>query len=61
MYLADIYTVNVNLAGVPALSMPVAKSEENLPIGMQFIGDRLCEDKIFKAANILEKALDIKF
>ncbi|WP_244835398.1 Asp-tRNA(Asn)/Glu-tRNA(Gln) amidotransferase subunit GatA [Clostridium sp. BJN0001] len=60
MYLADIYTVNVNLAGSPALSMPVSRSREGLPIAIQFIGDRLCEDKIFKAAHTLEKALNVE-
>ena len=39
MYLADIYTININLATVPALSMPGGKSKEGLPIGIQLIGD----------------------
>ena len=34
MYLADIYTVNINLAGIPAISMPCAVSKEGLPIGL---------------------------
>ena len=39
MYLADIYTININLATVPALSMPGGKSKEGLPVGIQLIGD----------------------
>ena len=57
MYLSDVYTVNVNLAGNPALSLPVGKSKDGLPIGVQLIGDLLCEKKIFKAAYSLEKRL----
>lgn len=59
MYLADIYTINVNLAGNPAISIPAAISKDGLPIGIQIMGDILEEEKIFKAAYSLEKALDI--
>ncbi|HCW52410.1 MAG TPA: Asp-tRNA(Asn)/Glu-tRNA(Gln) amidotransferase GatCAB subunit A [Clostridium sp.] len=59
MYLADIYTVNVNLAGNPAISLPGGVSKEGLPIGIQIIGDTLCEEKIYKAAFALEKALNL--
>ena len=50
MYLADIYTININLATVPALSMPGGKSSEGLPIGLQLIGDVFTEEKIYKVA-----------
>ena len=60
MYLADIYTINVNLAGNPAISIPAGKSKEGLPIGIQLMGDMLCEEKIFKAAYSLEQALAIE-
>lgn len=60
MYLADIYTVNVNIAGVPAISLPCGFSQTGLPIGVQFIGDHYCEDKIFRAAYALEQALTLK-
>ena len=61
MYLADIYTVNINLAKVPALSMPGGKSKDGLPIGLQLIGDVFTEDKIYKVAYALEKKLNLNF
>ena len=60
MYLADIYTINVNLAGNPAISIPCGVSKEGLPIGIQLMGDTLCEEKIFKAAYSLEQALALE-
>lgn len=53
MYLSDIYTVPVNLAGIPALSMPCGKIG-NLPVGLQIIGKHFSEDLIFSAAKFLE-------
>ena len=61
MYLADIYTININLATVPALSMPGGKSKEGLPIGIQLIGDQFTEEKIYKVAYALEKKLALNF
>ena len=61
MYLADIYTININLATVPALSMPGGKSSEGLPIGIQLIGDSFSEDKIYKVGYALEKKLNLEF
>lgn len=61
MYLADIYTININLAALPALSMPGGKSKEGLPIGLQLIGDQFSEDKIYKVAYALEKKLALNF
>jgi len=60
MYLADIYTINVNLAGNPAISIPSGVSKDGLPIGIQLMGDMLCEEKIFKAAYSLEQALALE-
>lgn len=60
MYLADIYTINVNLAGNPAISIPCGVSKDGLPIGIQLMGDTLCEEKIFKAAYSLEQALALE-
>lgn len=57
MYLSDIYTIGVNLAGLPALSLPADKDEHNLSIGMQFIGARFAEQTILNAAYGLEKEL----
>lgn len=59
MYLADIYTININLAGIPALSMPCGFSASGLPIGLQIIGPHFGENKIFKAAYALEQVLKI--
>ena len=61
MYLADIYTININLATVPALSMPGGISKDGLPIGVQLIGDVFTEDKIYKVAYALEKKLNLTF
>ena len=57
MYLSDIYTIGVNLAGLPALCMPVGKDENGLSIGMQLIGAKFKEQTILNAAYGLEKEL----
>ena len=54
MYLVDIYTVSLNLAGLPGLSLPVGKIE-NLPVGLQIIGNYFQENKIFNMASLMEK------
>lgn len=59
MYLADIYTVNINLAGVPAISLPCGFSKDGLPIGIQVIGPHFGEKKILKAAYALEQELKV--
>ena len=59
MYLNDVFTVSVNLAGLPAMSLPIGLSKNGLPLGMQFIGKAFDEGTIFKAAYQLE--LDAKF
>lgn len=59
MYLADIYTININLAGLPALSMPCGFSKDRLPIGLQIIGPHFGEEKILKAAYALEQELKL--
>ncbi len=53
MYLSDIFTVSVNLAGLPALSLPCGEVN-NLPVGLQIIGKPFEEEKIFEIAKILE-------
>jgi len=55
MYLADIYTVPINLAGIPALSMPCGVDKNGLPIGLQIIGKHFDEKNIIKAGLIYEK------
>ncbi len=54
MYLSDLLTVPVNLAGLPAISIPCGFDNKGLPIGMQLIGNVLEEDRILNAANIFE-------
>jgi aspartyl-tRNA(Asn)/glutamyl-tRNA(Gln) amidotransferase subunit A len=56
MYLVDIYTVSVNLAGLPALSLPCGKVGK-LPVGLQIIGKHFQENKIFDAASLIEKTV----
>ena len=53
MYLVDIYTVSINLAGLPALSLPVGKVK-NLPVGLQIVGKPFEESRIFEIAKVLE-------
>lgn len=55
MYLSDIYTVAVNLAGLPAVSLPCGMDSKGLPIGMQLIGDCFQEKKILRAAAAYEQ------
>lgn len=55
MYLNDVFTVSVNLAGLPAMSLPIGLSQNGLPLGMQLIGRAFDEDTIFKAAYHLER------
>lgn len=57
MYLSDIYTISVNLAGLPALSLPVSVNNEGLPIAMQFIGKKFDEQSVLDAGYGLEKKL----
>jgi aspartyl-tRNA(Asn)/glutamyl-tRNA(Gln) amidotransferase subunit A len=57
MYLSDIYTIGVNLSGLPAISLPIDKDRDNLPIGAQFIAPTLGEQEMFDAALGLEKIL----
>jgi len=56
MYLADIYTISVNLAGLPGLSIPAGLSKTQLPIGMQLIGPALSESTLLRAGRMFEKA-----
>jgi len=54
MYLSDIYTVTINLAGVPAISVPCGQSSAGLPIGMQLIGDHFDEARLLNVAYAYE-------
>ncbi len=55
MYLGDIYTVSVNLAGLPGISLPCGRDKSGLPVGLQLIGDCFQEKKIIRAAYALEQ------
>ena len=57
MYLSDIYTVSVNLAGLPAISLPCGKDSKGLPVGLQLIGKHFGEMDIIRAAYSFEQAL----
>lgn len=57
MYLSDIYTITLNLAGVPGVSMPCGLSSDGLPIGIQLISRHFDEARLLRAAHNLEKAL----
>lgn len=54
MWLNDVFTVSVNLAGLPALSLPIGLSAEGLPLGLQLIGKAFDEETVFKAASVIE-------
>lgn len=55
MYLGDIYTISVNLAGLPGISVPCGKDAQGLPIGLQLIGDCFKEKNIIRAAYSFEQ------
>ena len=56
MYLGDIYTISINLAGLPGICVPCGKDSKGLPIGLQLIGDCYKEKNIIKAAYTYEQA-----
>jgi aspartyl-tRNA(Asn)/glutamyl-tRNA(Gln) amidotransferase subunit A len=58
MYMGDIYTVSVNLAGLPAVALPCGFDAQGLPIGMQLIGDAFSEGKLVKAARAYQRRTD---
>ena len=60
MYLGDIYTISVNLAGLPGISLPCGLDSKGLPIGLQLIGDCFKEKNIIRAAYAYEKAREWK-
>ena len=58
MYKSDMYTIAINLAGLPAISLPVAKNSEGMPIGLQLIGKAFSEKVLFDGALSMEKAVN---
>ena len=57
MYKSDMYTIAINLAGLPALSLPVGEDSEGMPIGLQLIGQTFDEQTVFDGSLSLENAL----
>jgi len=58
MYLSDVYTIAVNLAGIPGISIPCGFDENNLPIGLQILSPVFAEDKLLRIARMFEKETD---
>lgn len=55
MYMSDLLTVSINIAGVPAISIPCGKDKNGMPIGLQIIGKHFDEETIYRAAYTYEK------
>lgn len=60
MYLGDIYTISINLAGLPGISVPCGEDKKGLPIGLQLIGDSFQEKKLIRAAYTYEQCKEGK-
>ena len=60
MYLADICTVSVNIAGLPGISIPCGVDKEGMPIGMQLIGQKFSEETLLNAAYTFEQAIKFR-
>jgi len=60
MYLSDIYTISVNLAGLPALSLPITKNSDGMPVGLQLIAKAYDEQTLFDGALSLEREVAYK-
>jgi aspartyl-tRNA(Asn)/glutamyl-tRNA(Gln) amidotransferase subunit A len=58
MYLSDVFTVPVNLAGIPGVSLPCGFSSAGLPIGLQIIGKPFAEETVLQAAYAFEQRTD---
>jgi len=58
MYLADIYTVTANLAGIPGISVPCGETKEKLPIGLQILGRHFDESTVLRLAHAYEQAVE---
>jgi aspartyl-tRNA(Asn)/glutamyl-tRNA(Gln) amidotransferase subunit A len=58
MYLMDIFTISANLAGIPAMSLPVGLGKDSaMPVGLQLMGPAFCEADMLSVAERLERAL----
>jgi aspartyl-tRNA(Asn)/glutamyl-tRNA(Gln) amidotransferase subunit A len=57
MYLQDIFTVLANLVGMPAISIPLAKKNDGLPLGVQLMSPAFTEDKLLNFSQVTEQIL----
>ena len=57
MYKSDMYTIAINLVGLPAISLPITKNSDGMPVGLQLIADAFEEKKLFDGASSLERAV----
>ena len=55
MYLSDVYTTSANLSGIPGINIPIAKSSEGLPIGMQLFADQFNEEKLLQMSYFIQE------
>jgi aspartyl-tRNA(Asn)/glutamyl-tRNA(Gln) amidotransferase subunit A len=60
MYLNDVFTVTVNLAGLPGISVPAGLDPQGLPLGLQLIGKALDEGTLFSLAGAVEQAANFR-
>mgnify|MGYP003296372829 CR=1 FL=1 len=60
MYMADICTVSINVAGLPGISVPCGVDDSGMPIGMQLVGPRFGEETILNAAYTYEQAIKFR-
>ncbi|MCH5286729.1 MAG: Asp-tRNA(Asn)/Glu-tRNA(Gln) amidotransferase subunit GatA [Christensenellaceae bacterium] len=60
MYLGDIHTVPVNIAGIPALSMPCGVDRDGLPVGLQLMGATFSEPTLYRVGQALEEAMEVR-
>jgi aspartyl-tRNA(Asn)/glutamyl-tRNA(Gln) amidotransferase subunit A len=58
MYLSDIYTIAVNLAGLPGMSIPCGFGDNNMPVGLQIIGNYFDEARMLNVAHQYQQATD---
>ncbi|MBU1740819.1 MAG: Asp-tRNA(Asn)/Glu-tRNA(Gln) amidotransferase subunit GatA, partial [Proteobacteria bacterium] len=56
MYLSDVCTLPINLAGIPGLSVPAGLSSDGLPIGVQFLGPHFAEERLLNVGHAFEQA-----
>ena len=56
MYLNDIFTVTVNMAGLPGIAVPAGKDQQGLPLGLQLIGRPFDEETLFSLGEVIEQA-----